>query len=139
LIGIHRKDPRPYHRLHVLEAFDPFRARAILVGDRIAHLHFAGGLDAADDVADIAGLHFGPRADLHLQDAHFVGVVDDTGIEELHLVAFADGAVHHPEIRDDPTKGIEDTVEDQGLQWSVRIAFWCRDPFHHGFEHLVHP
>jgi hypothetical protein len=49
------KIPGPHHGLHVLETVDGLGAHAVLVGDGIAHLHLAGGLDAADDVAHIAG------------------------------------------------------------------------------------
>ena len=108
------------------------------MGDGVAHLHLTGGLDAADDVAHVAGLHLGPGLDGHLQAAHLVRIVDHAGVEELHLVALADGAVHDPEVGDDAPEGVEDAVEDQGLQGGLRVALGRGDALHDGLQHLVH-
>ena len=44
------------------------------------------------------------------------------------------GAVLDLEVGDDPAEGIEDGVEDQGLERPLRVAFRRRDLLHDGVQ-----
>ena len=92
--------------------------------DRIAHTHLARGLDARDDIADVARADLIAGCHIQFQYAHLVGVVFLAGGDEFHVVAFADDAIHHLEIGDDPPERVEYGVEDQTLQRCLGIAFW---------------
>ena len=108
------------------------------MGDGIAHLDFLRVLNAADDVAHIACPQFLAGYHVHLQDAHLVGIVLHTRIKELHLVALTDDAVQNLEVGDDATEGVEDGVENQGLQRCLLVTLRMRDAVDDSVENLLH-
>ena len=59
--------------------------------------------------------------------------------EELHLIARADGAIHHPEVGDDPPERIEYRVENQSLQRRILITFRRWYAVYYGIQHPVDP
>ena len=79
-----------------------------------------------------------PGHHVHLQHADFVSLVFLARIDELHHVAAAHRAVHNLEVSDDAAEGVEDGVENEGLQGSLLVAFWAGDALHHGLENLLH-
>jgi hypothetical protein len=70
--------------------------------------------------------------------ADLVRIVHHAGVEELHFITLADGAVHYAEIRDDATEGIEYAVENERLQRCCGIAFRRWHALNNGFQQLVH-
>ena len=108
------------------------------MGDGIAHFDFGTGLDAGDDIADIAGADLTARRHVETEDTYLVGVVLLAGVDEAHFVAGVHGTVDHFEIGDDASEGIEDRVENEALQRCVRIAYGCRYALDDGIENLGH-
>jgi len=107
------------------------------MGDGIPHFHFRNSLDTRDDIPHISGADLLAWDHLHFQNPHFVGLVDFSRIEKLHLVSLPYSPVHDPEIGNDATKGIEDGIKDERLQGSLRIAFGRRDALYNGIQHLL--
>ena len=83
--------------------------------DGVAHLYFARGLDARNDIAYVACAQLVAWHHIHFQHAYLVGVVFLARVEEFHFVAFADDTVLNLEIGDDAAEGVEYGVENQGL------------------------
>ena len=97
-------DAREDHGLHFFESVDGLVARTGDVCNRITHLNLARCLDARNDVAHVARAQFVARHHVHLQYAHFVGIVFLARVEELHLVALADDTVLYLEVSHDATE-----------------------------------
>ena len=104
------------------------------VGDGIAHLHLAGFFDARDEVAHVAGAHYLARLLVQAQNTDFVGVVFLAGVHELYLVALVHRAVLDAEQNFDAAVGVENRVENQGLQRCFRVAFGGRNALADGVQ-----
>lgn len=139
ILGLYRVDSGEHHRLHFLEAVNRLLAGSVYMGDGVAHLHLLGGLYARDDVAHIACGELG--AGLHVEFEHpdFVGVVLLSRSHELDEVVLAYSAVDNLEIGYDATEGIEDRVENQGLERSLRVTLRGADTLHYRAEDFGHP
>ena len=122
LVGLHRIHAREHHGLHLLEAGDGFGGGVRGGCYGVAHLHFLCALDAADGVADVAAAHPFGRDELHAQEPDLFGVIVFAGSHETHLLPFAQSAVQHLEICDDPAERVEYRVEDERLQGSRGVA-----------------
>ena len=131
---IHRVHAREHHRLDLFESGDGRTARAVGVGDGIAHLNLHGAFDARYDIADIAAGDLAGGVQLEFQGAHLFGIVLHAGVEEFHLVARPHRAVHDLEIGDDAAEGVENRVENQRLQGSVRISLRRGNLVHDGVQ-----
>ena len=78
------------HRLYFFKARNGFLARTLYGGNRVAHLYFRGGLDAAHDVAHVAAAEHLTRREVHLEHAHLVGGIFFLRIDKQHVLALAD-------------------------------------------------
>ena len=108
------------------------------MGNRIADLHLARGLDTRNDVTHIPGTQFGTRHHLHLEHTDFIGIILFARIEELHFVALTDDAVHNLEVSDDAPEGVEHGVENQSLQRGFLLAHRMGDTLNDGGKNLFH-
>ncbi len=102
--------------------------------DGVAHLDFHGGFDAGDDVAHVAGFHLPRGVEAEFEVADFLGLIFVAGGEELHLVTFAEGAVHDFKVSDDAAESIEHRVEDKRLQRGLGVSFGCGNLVHDGVQ-----
>ena len=131
---VHRVHAREHHRLHLLEPGDSRAARAVGVGDGIAHLYLHGAFDARDDVSHIAAGDLAGGVQLEFQGTHLFSIVLHAGVEEFDFVARPNRAVQDLEIGDDAAEGIEDRVENQRLQGGVGISFRSGNLVHNGIQ-----
>ena len=53
------------------------------------------------------------------------------------MIPLADTTIDDLEVGDDPTEGVEDGVEDQALQWSLRVTLGRRDTLDDRTEDVV--
>ena len=127
------------HRLHLFEARNGLGAGAFHRSDCVAHLDFGGRFDTAHDVAHVAAAQGLSRREIHLQHAHFVGLILAFGVHEEHVLAALDRTVYDFEVGDDAAIGIEHRVEDQSLERRVGIAFGSGNAFHNSAEDVVNP
>ena len=104
----------------------------------ITHLDLGSRLDTGNDVAHIAAAHFFGRAEPHLEDTYLVSHILLSRIEELDLVAGMDNAVLDLIVRDDAPERVEDRVENQCLERSLRVACRSRNLFHDGIQKRRH-
>ena len=107
------------------------------MGNGVAYLHLLRVLDAADDVAHVARRQFLTGYHVHLQHAHLVGIILHAGVEELHLVALTDAAVHYLEIGNDAAERVKHRVEYQSLQRSLCVTRRVRNALHHGIQDVL--
>ena len=63
------------------------------MGNGITHLYLSGVLDTRDDISHLACSQLVAGYHVHLQHADLVGIIFHSGVEELHLVALADGSI----------------------------------------------
>ena len=84
-------------------------------------------LDVANQIADLAGRQLGARLPVGDELSQFEHFVDGAGLEKLDLLAFANGAVHQPDVRDRAAKFVVVRVEDHRLQRRLRIALGGRN------------
>src|SRR6185437_6106044 len=139
IVRIHGKDSGEYHGLHFLETLYHLRMRIISQRDRIPNLHFLGILDARNDIAHIARPHFASRVQRQFQHTHLVRPIRQTGRNEFDDIAFADASIEDTIIDDDTPERIENAVEDQRLEGSIRVTFWRGYARYDRFEDLRHP
>ena len=137
VLGLDGIDAGKDHGLHLLKPLDSFVAGGGHCGNRVAHFHFGGCLYAADDVTHIAAVQGLPRRKVHLEHTYLVSIVFLFRIDEEHLFALSDGAVHDFEISDNSAEGIKHAVENQGLQGCVLIALWRGDALHDGLQDFI--
>ncbi len=104
------------------------------MGDGVSDLDLGGALDAGDDISHISASHLFARDELHLEVTDFLHLVFHPGGEELHLVPLADTAVLDFKICYDPAERVENRVEDQGLEWGLRVALRRGDLLHYGIQ-----
>ena len=74
---------------------------------------------------------------LEFQNPDLFCVVSLTGIYELDPVTFPYSPIKDPEIDFNSPVGIENRIEDHGLQGLIRISLGARDLFHYRFQDLV--
>ena len=53
------------------------------------------------------------------------------------MIPLTDDTIDDLEVGNDPTEGVEDRVEDQALQWSLRVTLRCWDTLHDGTKDLL--
>ena len=75
---------------------------------------------------------------LHLEHTDLVCDIFLSSAHELDLVTRLDRAVDDLEICDDTSEGVEDRVEDKGLERSFRITRRSRNPLHDSVEHVLY-
>ncbi len=125
------------HRLDVFKAGQLGGGGPSVVGDGVADLGVADGLDGGGKEAHLAGQQF---ADLHRLGAKHAHRLDFKRLpigHQANALALAHHALHHAHQHDDAAISIEPGVEDQRLQWSVGVAGRRRQPFNDGFEDFV--
>ena len=125
------------HGLYFLESLDGLVARAVELGDCVAHLDFGGSLYAAYDVAHVATVKGFAGRKLHFQHTNLVGVVILLGVDENNVVALAYRAVNYFEVGYYAAETVEHGVENQSLQGSALVTLRGGNPFHYGFENFV--
>ena len=126
------------HRLDFFKSINGFVARAFGVCDGVAHFHFGGGFDAADDVAYIAAVQNFAWRQVHFQYADFICVIALLRVDKQNVVALLDGAVYNLKIGDDASEGVEHRVENQGLQWSRLVANGSGDVVDNSVENVFY-
>ncbi len=138
LVRLHRVHSRKEHRLHLLEPGNSLAARIRDGRNRVSDLHLAGGLDSGNYISHTSAGNLVARTELHLQRPHLVGDIFLARVEELDLVAGADGSVHDLEVGYDAPEGVEHGVENQGLKRRVRVSLRRRDSFHNRVQNILH-
>ncbi|OAV71737.1 hypothetical protein Barb7_03163 [Bacteroidales bacterium Barb7] len=103
----------------------------------IAHPHFAGTLDARNDIAHITRPYLGAGRHGQFEDTHLVGIILLLGGNELHMVALVDHAVHYLEIGNNTAKRVEHRIEYQALEWCFWVALRRRHFLHNGVQYLI--
>ena len=136
VLGLDGVDAGEDHRLDILEAVDGLGARAVDVGDGIAHTHLAAGLDARDDVADVAGRQGVARRHLQLQHTDLVGVIFLARADKLDKVVLLHRSVDNLEVCDDAAEGVEYAVKNQRLQRRVGVALRSGDAVDDGLQNF---
>ena len=104
------------------------------MGDGIAHLDLARGLDAGYDIAYIAGGKLLTGLHVEFEHSDFIGIIFLAGGHEFHEVVFADCAVDNLEICDDAAEGIENRVENQRLERLRGVSLGSGDTLDDGTE-----
>ena len=106
--------------------------------NRITDLHLRRSFDTGDQVTHIAGGKHILWNAVHLKDADFVRVVLMIGGEKLHHLVRSDRAVEDTEVGDDTAEGVENGVEDESLQRSLRVTFRRGNALNDGLQDLLH-
>ena len=104
IFRINRIKTGKHHRLHFFETGDSLLTRTGNVGNGIPYLYFLRSLDTRNDITYVTGTELVTWYHVHLEDPDFVGIIFLAGIEELHLVTFADHTVFYLEISNDTTE-----------------------------------
>ena len=107
------------------------------MGNGVANLHILRCFDTRHDISHITRLNLVLLNEFEFQHANLVGIVLRAGIEKLNMVALADSAVHHTEVADNASVGVEHRVENQSLQGGIFVALRSRDALHNGVENLA--
>ena len=107
------------------------------LGDRVADLRVADGLDPGEDEPDFADAQLVDRHRLGRERADLLDLVLLPQLHELDLHAGADDAVDDARQDDDAAVGVVPGVEDQRLQRRVGIPFRRRQPVDDRLEDLV--
>ena len=136
LMALDRIQARKHHRLQLFEAGKRLRRRPVGLGDRVADLRVAHGLDVRDDEADFAGPEIVDRHRLRRKHADLIDLVVLPLRHQPDLRALPQRAFEHPRDDDDAAIRVVPRVEDQRLQRRRRVAFRRRQAMDHRFEHL---
>ena len=113
ILGVHAA---VHHGLYRAVAGQSLRSGPVCLGDGVAHPGVLHIFDGGGEVAHLTGGQL--LRGLHAQGAeitHLQNRVPGAGGHELYLHARLDGALHHPEVDDDPQVGVVLAVEDERL------------------------
>ena len=139
LVGVHGVDAGKNHGLHILESLNGLAAGCCTEGQCVSDLDLLGVLDSRYDITYIPSAQGIFGDEVEAQHPDFVGIVLASCGQKLHLIPFAQPAIHDPEVGDDAAKGVEDAVENHGLKGGVQISLGRSNPLHHRFQNLGHP
>ena len=137
LVGLDGIYTREDHRLYILKSGDSLRTGACHMCDGITHLYILRILDTRADVTYVARANLALGAHLQLQYAHLVGIVVVTRIEELDVVALADGAIEDTEVGDNASEGVEHRVKNQCLQRSIVVTLGSGDALDDSLQNIL--
>ena len=102
------------------------------MSDGITDFDFLRCLDARDNITDIAGRQGVARRHVEFEHADFVGVIFFACGDKFDKIVFFYRAVLDLEVGDDASERVEDRVENQRLERSVRVALGRGDAFGDG-------
>ena len=126
VLTVRRIEPAEDHPFRFFVAGQDFRRVVADDADRVADMHMAQRFDVADEVAHLACGQLVGRFAKRREVPQFDHVVRGALLQELDLLAFFDGAIHHANVGDRAAKLIVVRVEDHRLQCRLRIAFGRR-------------
>ncbi len=108
------------------------------MGYGVTHLYLFRSLDTRNYVSHITGRKLLPGIKVEFQHADFISMILFACRHEFNKVVFTYGPVYDFEICDNATERIENRIENQRLQRSLRIARRCRHTLHDGAKNLRH-
>ena len=132
---VDRVNAREHHRMNLLEARQ-LRRRIARIGDRVAHLHLARGLDVGRDVAGLAHRQLSAGIRLGIEGADLLDLDRPPGVQELHHHARLQGPVGHADQDDHAFVGVEVAVENQRLERLGLGGLGCRQTMDDRFQNF---
>ncbi|MND80258.1 hypothetical protein D3C80_720260 [compost metagenome] len=138
VVGADREQACINLRLHFFEARQGLVRRLARQRQGITHRRTEDVFDCTDQPAYFATVQHVAIDTLRREDTQTIGVVGLAGAHDFNLVALAHGAVFNAHQGNYAQVVIEPGVDDQGLQWRIRIALRPRDIAHQAFEHFRH-
>jgi hypothetical protein len=133
---IHRGED---HRLYVLEPGQRGRCGIRLQGNGVSDPRVAHGLDARDQVADLAGKECLPRLTVQAKQAHLFDPVGAFVRHESDHIPGPYRAVKDPAAHDGAPEGVVVGVKDEPGHGRIRVAGGGRNLNRHRIEDLLDP
>ena len=132
-----RIQPGEHHRLAYFEAGNGFGGRTRRLGDRVADLRVADGLDPGEHESDLADTQLVDGRRLRREHADLLDLVFLALGHQPDLHPRPEHAVDHAHQDDHAAIRVVPRVEDQRLQRRVRLARRRRQALDDGLEDLV--
>ena len=137
VVAVDREQAAEDHRLRVVVAVERLGRAVGERRDRLAAACLGDGLDAGDQVADLARTELGNRRRHRPADTDLDRLLRRAGLHEHQLRPVGQAAVHHPDRADDAAVLVVLAVEDQRLQRCVGVALRRGNPLADSVEQLV--
>ena len=137
IVGADRVERREDHLLHLFEAGQGLAAGPVPEGDGVARPGVPDGLDAGEDIADLAGGKLFLRFPAELEETDLLDPVFGAVGHESDDIAGLDRAVDDAHRDDGAAEGIVMGIKDQGLEFLVRIALGRRQVLDDGLKDLL--
>ena len=132
---VDRVNARKHHRMNLLEARQ-LRRRIARVGDGVAHLHLARGLDVGRDVAGLTHRQFIAGVRLGIEGADLLDLNRAARVQQLHHHTRLQGPVGHADQDHHAFVGVEVAVENQRLERLRLGRLRCRQTVDDRFQNV---
>ena len=138
LVGGDGVERRKHDLLHFLEPGQRGRAWAVLVGDGVARAGIGDGLNAGNDVTDLARGQLRLRFTTQAKDAQFLDAIFCPIGHKYDLVTGLDRSIDDPNRDNCTAVRIIISVKDKRFKRFGRISLGRRQQSHHSIEQFLH-